>query len=473
MKKKLLSLMLAGSMLASSAACSSSKSSESVQPTTNEAGKTILTIGIPNDYPALTTLIDRYNDGQDKYALELIDYSKITGNIHSVENDSTDEEMSQLKLDIASGKIPDILCLSTKDMLPLISKGTFTDMYELMEKYDGIKREEILPNVLEGFEIDGKLPVLASDFYIDTAIAKTKFTGEASESWDMEKFIETASGIPDDMNVLKNTSFMYDWYGVFQDNRQNISGYALRKVLNESVDMISYTCDFNSEALKNALSFALSFPDKDMVKDHINSMTDKEADIFFKAEQRSMLDDKALISSVWIIGLASSAGSAIWGEFGDDDLTFVGYPSENGCGAVTGCEWLYGITESSDNKEAAWSFLSTVINDEKFNSIDSQRIAAIPVSRTLLEKLYNKKDTSDKNSVYSSESGVFNKPITQERVDQLYNYILSAKIEPYHDSEIEAMIAEETAYVLNGERTPEQCIDILNDRVGTYLAERK
>ena len=45
------------------------------------------------------------------------------------------------------------------------------------------------------------------------------------------------------------------------------------------------------------------------------------------------------------------------------------------------------------------------------------------------------------------------------------------KIFIYEDEEIVNIIKEECDYVVNGERTPDQCIDILNDRVGTYLAE--
>ena len=63
--------------------------------------------------------------------------------------------------------------------------------------------------------------------------------------------------------------------------------------------------------------------------------------------------------------------------------------------------------------------------------------------------------------------------ISQEYVDKIYDYILSVKFEPYFSSEVRDMVSEELEYVISGERTPEQCIDILNDRVGTYLAEKK
>ena len=45
------------------------------------------------------------------------------------------------------------------------------------------------------------------------------------------------------------------------------------------------------------------------------------------------------------------------------------------------------------------------------------------------------------------------------------------KIFFYEDEEVVDIIKEECDYVVNGERTPDQCIDILNDRIGTYLAE--
>ena len=50
--KKLISLVTAGAMLTSLAACSS-KSSSSLQPTTDENGRTVITIGMSTNYPVL------------------------------------------------------------------------------------------------------------------------------------------------------------------------------------------------------------------------------------------------------------------------------------------------------------------------------------------------------------------------------------------------------------------------------------
>jgi len=47
------------------------------------------------------------------------------------------------------------------------------------------------------------------------------------------------------------------------------------------------------------------------------------------------------------------------------------------------------------------------------------------------------------------------------------------KVEPFVYDDVKSIIKEEFAYIYNGERTPDKCIDILNDRVEKYLAENE
>jgi chromosomal replication initiation ATPase DnaA len=47
------------------------------------------------------------------------------------------------------------------------------------------------------------------------------------------------------------------------------------------------------------------------------------------------------------------------------------------------------------------------------------------------------------------------------------------KVEPFVYDDVKSIIKEEFAYIYNGERTSDKCIDILNDRVEKYLAENE
>ncbi len=440
---------------------------ESTLPTDTN-GKQVVTIGLLCYNPDIESLITKYNKSQEKYTLKLVKYTDITDNNNAKKNDVNydySQEKQKLKLDIISGDAPDIIYGDNSFMNGLIYLDMFEDMYGLMDNYNGIKRGEILSNMLDGFDVNGKLPLIGTDYRIFTAIAKTKFVGNDAENWTVDRFIETAKSIPDNMQILKSTSFY--WQGSVCDNCQSMSYYAAQKLLNDCIDRENNTCNFDNAALKKAIEFALDYPDNE--RHNVSSMSVEDQDSFFLDMQYAMINDKALVSGLTITGLGAAEGTETWGWFGEDDMTFVGYPSENGSGAVTEFQNLYGINKSSDNKEGAWDFLSYVLKNS-------------PVSKAVLDEQYNTRITNASDNIYSQfiswdkEKGTMTnagKLITQKRVDQLYNYIQSVKVEPFVYDDVKSIIKEEFAYIYNGERTPDQCIDILNDRVEKYLAENE
>lgn len=433
------------------------------------SGKVTITMGMPYSNMILTETINRYNSIQDKYYIQMIDYTEKTGRpTEKAYQDCYREEFNLIKQDIISGRAPDTLAMNCTYMLPYVKTSMFADLYELMDGDTGLDREDILPNVLEGFEYNGKLPVLTTNIYLRTAVAKTKFVGRDAESWTIEKFIETAGKLPEDMQIR-------DQYEL--DSIQSIYYYATANLIKECMDFRKYKCDFNEPALTKAMEFALKFPDRDTVKVNFESLSDSDKHLLYSERERNMIDDRALISEIVLTGFGQAEGNDIWMSFGEDDLTFVGYPSKNGNGAVfEDNNFLFGITNNCDSPEAAWEVLSDMIAGEAMQDEMLEHGQGIPVSKAVLDKLYNNKDSSDFRSIYSSFIGSSfdtGKKITQERVNQLYNYIQTVRIDPYRSYELESIINEEADYVMGGERSIESFIEILNDRIGTYFSERE
>ena len=54
---------------------------------------------------------------------------------------------------------------------------------------------------------------------------------------------------------------------------------------------------------------------------------------------------------------------------------------------------------------------------------------------------------------------------------QLSDLVTSFEIDPFVSPNMEWMIKEESDYVFEGERSAEQCADILQNRIGLYLSE--
>lgn len=134
---------------------------------------------------------------------------------------------------------------------------------------------------------------------------------------------------------------------------------------------------------------------------------------------------------------------------------------------------MYGITETSENKEGAWEFVSSLFETGSLTQ-KSLEHKGIPVTKTAVENLFDMGSYMN-NSIrapYSYPGSDEKLEISDNTVNQLVEYISTVTLEPYADLQIESIINEECGAVYAGERTPEECADILNNRIGIYLSEK-
>lgn len=464
--RKITALTLAVLTLGAATSCGRDKPEEindsQESSSDNEVGgKTKITIGMPVANQVIMSHIVEFNNTNDLYEVEIIDYSK------QAEDDDADntKAMQAMKMDMISDNSPDIIGgLHPTYMAEFLQKDAFTDLYELMDTYDGVKREDFLPNVLKGFEVNGEIPAMTYSFIIRTAVAKTKFVGEDAENWTPEQAIE----------AYKKYSEQMQYIGM-NDLENALSDYMLLKASRNCVNAADYTCNFMNTEFTSLLDFLYENPSQGSYPVDFTTMTPSEFDAFFAERDMQMYNDKSLIYCTYISDFNQNVGNDLYARFGGEDITFVGYPSEDGNGAVTEASWMFGISEKSENKEAAWSFINYLLEDEVQRDFYGTG-TGIPVIQKYLDEQANNKDTEDHRSIYYPllvpGNSDIKMNITEEAVQKYYDYILSVKFDPYHDFRVEEMVREECAAALAGEKSGEEVAEILQSRVEIYLSER-
>lgn len=464
--RKITALTLAVLTLGASTSCGRDKPEEinDSQESSSEdevGSKTKITIGMPLENVHIMSQIVEFNNTNELYEVEIIDYSK------RVEDDDAGntKAMQAMKMDMISDNSPDIIAgLHPTDMAEFLQKDAFADMYELMDTYDGVKREDFLPNVLEGLEVNGEIPAITESFTIRTAVAKTKFVGEEAENWTPEQAIEAYKKYSEQMQYIGMT-----------DSEDALSDYMLLKASRNCVNAADYTCNFINTEFTSLLDFLHENPSQGTYPVDYTTMTPSEFDAFFAERDMQMYNDKSLIYCTYISDFDQAVGKDLYARFGGEDITFVGYPSEDGNGAVTEASWMFGISERSENKEAAWSFINSLFEDEAQRDFYGTN-TGIPVIKKYLDEQKNNKDTEDVHSIYSPlvvpGDHEISMNITEEAVQKYYDYILSVEFEPYRDFRVEEIIREECAAALAGEKSAEEVAEILQGRVEIYLSER-
>lgn len=448
-------------ILASMASCSE-KQTESIKTndyehanqaeTKNEGEQTNtreISLAVADKYDGIQGYITEFNDSSNKYHINVKDYFK--DNAYSIEG--IDSAVNDLEKDIISGNIPDIVYTNTTEIQKLSSKGSFADIYGLIENDDGISKEYFLPSVLRSLETDGHLYSLAPTFMISTIAAKTKSVSK--ENWSFSEFQRVFDSVSDKSELFE-----------MGNNKQAVLHF-LTDGSDDFVNNFDHTCSFNSPEFIQILEFANTFPDVDE----------------YDFEQRSCREDTALLSQLYIESFRdfNVKKQCIFG----DDMTFVGYPSENGSGSKFIIGKQFAIMENSSEKEGAWEFLKSVIDADKA----SPQMSGIPITEkgfetvceAALEKPYFFDDFNDGKKTFWDETGydsctnlpIIIEPMSESDKQKYAEFVRGIdRISSGIESNVDNIIKEETELYFSGQYSAEKCAEMIQNRVSIMLSEQ-
>ncbi|HRR75658.1 MAG TPA: extracellular solute-binding protein [Ruminococcus sp.] len=446
--KRLIALLTAMTFFAGAVSCGKGKKSSSdtvVIPDGNFQDGSQEKIHIKLFYT--TTFHRNDNDPINKFVRESGKYVLDETEFFCEDDPYGTQALTDMNIEILSGNSPDIIVTQSHNMEKLRKKGYLADLTPLMESYDGTKPGDFLPNVRESITHDGKIDYIYDSFYFKTATAKAYHFDKDMTGWSYKDAIETYKNLPEDMEFLRGAT-----------SEDTLWEYMLTKVAYDSIDFEDSTCDF-SGPFKETLEFLSGLPDREYP---------------FGYYDDSLLSDKALLSGVpFPLGLTATMAQEYYYIEGSD-LTFVGYPSINGSGAIGWTSELYGIMENSSHKEDAWAIINSLLAPELQG--DPGQVFDVPVISSALTEI-----TSDKHKWKNGAIAGYSNPshfdsnetwrISPEQIQQAIDYATSVKIELGITPEINNIIKEEYSAVMNGEKSADECVDMLNNRIGTYLSE--
>lgn len=305
---------------------------------------------------------------------------------------------------------------------------------------------------LDGLTVDGRLPAIMENYSIHTAIAKSKFVSKEYRHWTAEDAMYFYGTMPENMqfcNVCDDTGF---------------ADYMLELEGMNCIDLKNNTCDF-SGTFTELLDFCKSNP--------IQYDTYMSESVYFPG-----LNDSELVYKLAINGFNSSYAQNTYFYMNKEDITFVGYPSEDGQGAYINPlrQTLFGISEQCKDKELAWDILCRMMKHHKtLETSAHDDTIGVPTLKNELQKDYDRSE----NYANSINTEIFlpnskkSEYLPSEVKEMLYEYICSIPANPYRNShELDFIIQEETNTCILGDRTAESTAEILESRIGIYLSEK-
>lgn len=426
------------------------------------AQKQVVTVGNLYNDQALQQMAVNFNKSNDKYRIKIKTY--VDENNWN-ENSYTDG-ITAMNNDITSANGPDIINLSYGGSLQTyVSKGLVEDLNSYLDSSTKIKREDFLETILNAYTFDGVLVSIPTTFSVQTVLGKTSMVGEEM-GWSIEDLMKLADSHPE-AEIFEYAS------------KESMLSYLMMFNQESFIDAKTGECHFDSDGFRQLLEFSNRFPKSEEISYDENS----------KSMDAKIRDNELLLNN---LGVYDVSDFVIQMEIFGEPVTAIGYPTVDdsvGC-MLNSQNGILGISSKSSNKEGAWEFLEYTLTREA--SENGRYRFGFSTRTDLLNELFEKEKeityvTDENGEKMLDENG---EPIkqskggmgwgdviyeyygaTQEQIDMLKEIIAVAKPKASNDNQIMNIINEEAASFFSGQKSVDEVVNIIQNRVQIYVSE--
>ena len=481
--KKLLALLFLTAILVLPACGETQRSPEeeniliyaSLNPVTNKLEKSIA----------------RFNEKHEDVQIEIHDYSDEGGR-------------ERLQTELVLGQVPDIMelrCYGKEgedapapyeaDRLPgsytgpeggyfmpyrqMAQRGYLEDLWPYIENDPDLGREAVLESPLKAAEVNGGLYMLFQRVKIFTLIGRESVVG-ARYSWTLDDVMDAYAAMPNGSTIMR-----------YNMTRWEVFYNLLCNSLERFVDRETGECTFDRESFRDLAGFLKEFPDEVEYEKPYKA----EEEVRWRIMEGSQMLEGMSLSWPRCIGFSDS----IMGE----RAAFVGYPTADGSSGSffyqTGT--VLAMSSACRNKDAAWDYIRTLITPhcrKSAASIIAAGIKHLPVNRNDYEvicwyELYESEDVLAACRVFSIDNPLtiavtrfhFNdgsrvhlmELISEEHIRRFGDLVDHTTQLYWPEDELSDIVWETLGPYFAGDRTLDDTIGLLNNRVGLYLNEQK
>ena len=410
----------------------------------------VITLGVVYIPDYVRTQVVKFNKKSEKYKIQIIDYGE---NSTADTEDSYNEMLKKLGLDITQGRGPDMLVVDYgMPVESYVEKGAFEPLDSYFENDPEVNVQDFLENVMDSTRFNDKIYTILPLYGIDTCVASKDVVGD-------------------------QTITLANYENICKDNNMDPKlgmGYMTREMANSLystigntfIDYENCTCNFDSEEFVSFLKFV-----KQLAKDDEDLGHDYEEFETFYREKKSLLYEYYITSFEDYQILKK-------GYFGTD-VEFNGFPTGDGGVSFIRPFIRLAMNHDSKNKEAVWEFMRSFMLDDFQNNVEW----GLPVKKSALEALAAKAQEKpyyiDENGQKVESSSVWGvggidveiTELSKEETQQVVDFIESVTANINNEDQINNIISEEAGAFYEDQKSAEEVADIIQSRVSLYLNE--
>ena len=414
--------------------------------------------------------IINFNKSNDLYHIDVMDYSE-----YNTEEDY-EAGMTKLKTEILSGNVPDILDLSQMPLGQFAARGLLEDLYPYIDADPELSREDMIQNVLQAFEHDGKLYQTLSSFSVYTAIGAERVVGDRN-SWTVDEFQAALR----DLQAEQEGATAFDKYVT----RSDVLQLCLYLDMGSFVDWSTGSCSFDSPEFVKLLEFANSFPSE---FDWENYEWTADDDSYTRLMTgRQMLETTSI---------GEFNGLQTYDALFGGRAVCIGFPTAYGTGSMfnDNSSNVFAMSSKCSDKDAAWQFLRQFFT-EGYQAGDNYYYYGFPTNKNAFEKKMKEAMTpeyeKDMNGNYIldengekielsmggfSTGGGFEfryHAVTEDEAAQIRALIESTTKVLDYDQSIYDIVQEQIAPYFDGQRSAEDVAKLVQSKASIYVNESR
>jgi len=419
------------------------------------AGKTVISVASVESFPyALCNAVCQFNDSSSEYFIKLDSKYNIDNHYNEISGDSEEAQTArdrlsadlsnQLAIDLMAGEGPDIIINAASlsmmnnsdyllDLSPYVADNFGSDNY-FMNVFDACRDGEELYQVPLAFSVVGI--ATSTDNIEDGQIG---FTFDQYEQFVAGPCNGESPFSGDQIDIfIRLIDCMYDSF-IDEAGAVNFDTEEFRAL-----------AEFTAENINDELSLGDS------------------NDEGYYAEDES-------VAAIAYIDNITSYFTGVAAK----DYAVLGLPSYDGRGPVVYDIQSVAISAQTNNQDACYEFLNMLLSDDcqeiygvynipvnrtAFNSVAGRYIEANNYEMNLMLRLYDE--------ALLTLYGYNITPMDESLVGEFEEFINTISDMYVNDGSINSIIREEMPSFFEGQKTLEQIIPVLTDRVSTVLNER-
>ena len=378
------------------------------------------------------------NEDCDVIVKEYMDYTR-------EELEEVDDVYLQFDKDMILGDVPDVMIFNSDMSIDnYIEKDLLCDLTPFFNNDKEIDIDDYMSNILSSFNRNSSLYVIPSEFYITGYVCSKDVVTDLNIDYDDVRLIQNENNIQNDYLFGLNT------------RNQVLINYLMHNGM-RYIDEKNNTCNLKTSEFEDAMFFIKKCPKEfssndAFINDFYNAWAERKA-LFLNYSIGSFYD-YAVAEQVYFKG----------------NIKVTGFPGSPQKVPSIASDFLFAISDKSEQKELAWNFVSRFFKKNYQNSLTN----SFPVARDSFLKLGEASQMNDfDDEVYNAGTNqeVIMKSLKEETVSEFEQMIEELDNGVFLDKNIINIILEDAEDYFDDKKDIETVINSMENRINIYINE--